>query len=590
MKRSKKIDVRKWLYISAILIGLPRLGLAQTQQDSTKKPNDWVLGLAMTATGYYGDLNYQADGILQSDFYSLYPGFALSFRSGAPRRLNLQFELGYGKIVSQNPNLEATVINRGDGFPPLVIQPNRYTETAMVHNNLGFRINLVKQAKVMKPFLGIGFGMLIFFPQSETGIPLVRKVSTRAPGEEIYNTITYQLPLTAGVEFNLDERIGLNLAYTYRATGTDYLDNIGQLGALEGNDRLHVIQIGASLHFIDRPERERPVRIRRNRADSHPLFSHQLEDPLPTETPNPTRLLRGIKHAEAAKAADIYAAEQAENCDSLATTLAALQLELETEKIKKEAEAVAWKSQSYELLDQMVENQKALDSLALEQDQLKQLGVENESLKLQLESLKNGSEDYADQLSFEAMKAENGYLIQEVERLKQELELAKKQKQIPTQVNAVETDVLIQKNDWLARELAKARKLLVSKDKVVKVDTLRMVDSLLLSGQKEGIFLDISGYRIALIVKGNNPTEKIRQYMNSIGYRGYTEDGNLIYDYVKVDEIGKTTYRLFFAVEAAEEGIYQFTAFFQPEIGRVSVSRYMTESRKAREWIVGIMK
>ncbi len=587
MSRESSIQkqVKSWITLAILFISLPLAGQSPQTPDSAEKANDWVLGLSMTATGYYGDLNYNEEGILNSNFFSFYPGFNLSFRSGAPRRLNLQFELGYGKIVGQNPDIPAVKFDLGDGFPPLIIQPNRYTETFMVHNNLGFRINLIRQPKRLKPFLGVGFGILAFFPQSETGIPLVRKVSTRAPSEDIYNTITYQMPLTVGIEYNLDDRLGLHFSYTYRKTGTDYIDNIGHLGGFEGNDQLHVLQLGASIHFINRPERPGPRS--RNQTTTHTLFSHQLEDPLPTQTPNPTAIVPGLKQSMQGMP-NIYSGEEINNCDSLNSLLDSLQWALETEKVKEEAEAAGWKRQAYALLGEMVDTQKERDSLINLHEQSIRLQAENEAFKAQLKELKEGTSDYADQLSYEAMKAENSYLIQEVERLQQALRLKRVGATVDS--NKVETGALIAENDWLAKELARSRKMLISPSQAVQMDTLRIIDSLLLSGQKDGIFVDISGFRIAMIVKGKNPMDTLKKRMNALGFRGYPEDGSWVYDYVKVTEIGNTTYRIFFDTETAESGFYQLTAFFQPEIGRVSISRYMVESRKAREWVVGMIK
>lgn len=579
-------QVSKWIWSWFLLFSLPLMGWSQQAADSSQKVNDWVLGLSMTATGYYGDLNYNEAGIFQSDFFSFYPGFNLSFRSGAPRRLNLQFELGYGKIVGQNPDIQAVVLDMGDGSPPIKVQPNRYTETFMVHNNLGFRINLIRERKKVNPYLGVGFGILAFFPQSETGIPLVRKVSTRAPNEDIYNTLTYQMPLSAGVEFNLDKRLGINLSYTYRISGSDYLDNIGNLGALEGNDQLHVIQLGASIHFIDRPERQSPRE--KSRPVSHPLFSHQLEDPLPTQTPNPSAIIPGLEKEQMTAAPNIYVGEIVSNCDSLHGVLDSLMLALETAGIHKEAEEAGWRNQAYNLLGEVVQIKRERDSVLTLQDQQAELQKENIAFKKQLEVLKEESEDYADQLSFEAMKAENAYLIQEVERLQNTINEQKKA--VVPDTNQVNTEALIEKNQWLAKELAKTRRLLVERNRMVQIDTIRIMDSLLLSGQKEGIFVDISGFRVAMIVRGKDPIEQVKQRMIEKGFRPYIEDGSWVFDYVRLEEIGTTVYRISFDSESSEKGFYQLTAKFVPEIGRVSISRYMRESKKAREWVVQMIK
>jgi hypothetical protein len=91
--------------------------------------------------------------------------------------------------------------------------------------------------------LGAGAGLFFFSPQNLEGDFLIDNPFTRLPGEE-YPGAAVSYPLTAAVNIRLRKNIGLRAEYTYRATNTDYLDNLGALGAREGNDRLQSVAVG----------------------------------------------------------------------------------------------------------------------------------------------------------------------------------------------------------------------------------------------------------------------------------------------------------------------------------------------------------
>ena len=58
-------------------------------------------------------------------------------------------------------------------------------------------------------------------------------------------------PLTAGLELQLSTAINVQIAYSLKTLGTDYLDNIGNLGSKIGNDQLHVLRLGLGFRFED---------------------------------------------------------------------------------------------------------------------------------------------------------------------------------------------------------------------------------------------------------------------------------------------------------------------------------------------------
>lgn len=220
-----------------------------TEVQPNRPQKDIILGIAYTATGYYGDLNYSEQGILQSSFVNFQPGLTATLRRDASRLILPSFHLGYGRFVAQNPDLQpvAYTINERD----TLIMPNTYAETDIIHGEFILMINPIQGPSAFKPYLGVGLGGLAFYPKAQDGILLFRKFSTRAPEERSYGTLALTVPVTAGMYFNLNRKLSLHLGYVYRLTTTDYLDNIGLLGRQEGNDQLHSFKLGLDFRIFD---------------------------------------------------------------------------------------------------------------------------------------------------------------------------------------------------------------------------------------------------------------------------------------------------------------------------------------------------
>ncbi|MEL7530599.1 MAG: hypothetical protein AAFN10_04790 [Bacteroidota bacterium] len=223
-------------------------GSAPNEQPN-RPQKDIILGIAYTATGYYGDLNFSEQGIFQSSFVNFQPGLTATLRRDAARLILPSFHLGYGRFVAQNPDLQPVpyTINERD----TLIMPNTYAETDIIHGEFILMINPIQGNAPFKPYLGVGLGGLAFYPKAQDGILLFRKFSTRAPEERSYGTLALTVPVTAGMYFNLNRKLSLHLGYVYRLTTTDYLDNIGLLGRQAGNDQLHSFKLGLDFRIFD---------------------------------------------------------------------------------------------------------------------------------------------------------------------------------------------------------------------------------------------------------------------------------------------------------------------------------------------------
>lgn len=220
------------------------------------RPNkDILLGLAYTATAYYGDLNYAEGGLLQSDFINFYPGMTLTLRRDAPRLILPSFNLGYGRFVAQNPDLRPVLYQFNE--VDTLIMPNTYAETDLIHGEFILMVNPIRRVARVKPYLGIGVGGTAFYPKAKDGILLFRKFSTRAPEERTYGTLAVTVPMAAGVYLNINRSLSAHFGYLYRFTSSDYLDNIGLLGQHPGNDQLHSFKVGLDFRIYDAGKFER---------------------------------------------------------------------------------------------------------------------------------------------------------------------------------------------------------------------------------------------------------------------------------------------------------------------------------------------
>lgn len=215
----------------------------------SRPKRDILIGIAVTGNGYYGDLNVADGGIFNSDFLAFNPGIDLSLGRDAERWILPEFHVGYGKFVSQNSDIRPVLVEQADH--DTLIRPNSYAETTFLYGDFNLRINLIKRWNLFRPYVSAGIGGLAFFPRAKDGVLLFRKRSTRAPGEPNYGTLSASFPVSAGVDLHLSRFLSVNMAYVYRFNSTDYLDNIGQLGTLDGNDQLHIFRVGILFRIFD---------------------------------------------------------------------------------------------------------------------------------------------------------------------------------------------------------------------------------------------------------------------------------------------------------------------------------------------------
>jgi hypothetical protein len=190
------------------------------------------LGIGLMGTSYIGDLN--SNGGAWNRFS---PGADLSLQFASEHLLSPQLNAGFGKIVAQDRTLAPV-----DG-----VVPNTFVQTPFFFVDLRLKARFLREAAV-HPYLSAGVGLLGYTPRDLEGDNLIDNLATRKAGES-YGSMTVGLPLSAGLELRLHPILHLGLEYTYRVTGSDYLDNIGQVGLRDGKDKMQSLLLTLYITF-----------------------------------------------------------------------------------------------------------------------------------------------------------------------------------------------------------------------------------------------------------------------------------------------------------------------------------------------------
>ncbi|MEM7371491.1 MAG: hypothetical protein AAF587_22955 [Bacteroidota bacterium] len=244
-----------WLMVWILAI-VPNTLQAQSATMSVDAPQEAAplqLGLGWWGFDYRGDLS-SSNGM----FERVYPGFDVSLQFDNNKPVGIQFHAGYGRFVAQTE--EEPIPGPDD------VLPNTFVETPFFYTDLRLRWYVIRRFRI-KPYLSAGAGLLFFRPLDKRRNFLGENFFTRLPEEE-YLTSIASFPLSAGLVAKVARQIHLGISYTYRLTTTDYLDNIGQLGEVAGNDRLH--GLGVSLYLsLSTPQNASPAPPRPSSRPQH---------------------------------------------------------------------------------------------------------------------------------------------------------------------------------------------------------------------------------------------------------------------------------------------------------------------------------
>ena len=208
------------LYLIALALLLPVSAFAQGSPKIQ-------IGLGPSANFFYGDLQREDERI-----HRPYAGMNLALQFNSPRLISPQLNVGFGSYRTQDRAFE---VDRND------VEPNTFASSNYFYLDFMLRIRPL-QRRLFRPHAGVGIGIFAFNPKSVTGEELVNRLETRLPGEE-YNTTTGTLPLNIGFTWAINDLVAFGMDYYRHVVFSDYLDNVGELGARSGNDGMNSIQM-----------------------------------------------------------------------------------------------------------------------------------------------------------------------------------------------------------------------------------------------------------------------------------------------------------------------------------------------------------
>ncbi|MEM7509642.1 MAG: LysM peptidoglycan-binding domain-containing protein [Bacteroidota bacterium] len=237
-----------------LLVCILNLLQVSAQEELPVEQTPLQLGLGMGAINYLGDFTEGSSFLNRFD-----PLFNFSVQIENNKPLQFQLNVGFGSFTEQFDEAPPEV--------PSEILLNNYVKTNFFYGDLRLRYRF-RPGKKLRPYVSTGPGLLVFSPRDQDGKFLNEATRTRNENEQ-YNTFTLQWPLTGGVLFQLADNFSMGLDYTYRFTGSDYLDNIGELGTRKGNDALHGLTISA---YVSLKSKEPPMPIPRPPAIKAPYI------------------------------------------------------------------------------------------------------------------------------------------------------------------------------------------------------------------------------------------------------------------------------------------------------------------------------
>lgn len=216
--------MRSIRYVFTLLIFLT---VVAAYAQPTTRPSLRV-GFGLQGIAYLGDLVEPQSGIRR-----LSAGGELSLERLTHRSFGTSFHLGAGSFSEQYDQPGTT----GSSF----------VQTRFLGGDLRAHWRGNPQGR-LQPQVAIGAGLLSFAPEDRDGVPL-----SGNNGVKRYATIIPQIPMQAGLRWQVNRSVGFSLNYTYRFTPTDYLDNLQNEDGRSGFDALHSLQLGFEVDLGEEP-------------------------------------------------------------------------------------------------------------------------------------------------------------------------------------------------------------------------------------------------------------------------------------------------------------------------------------------------
>lgn len=183
--------------------------------DRHRVPNFSVGGAAFSTKG---DL---------SDAYNKWSsGMKVGFVFNENKRLTGGVHVVFGSVSSQ----DASVFDDFDETVAL------YTNTNFVNFHYLLKVKLIDR-KYYQLLVGQGLGVFFFNPKDEFGVELQDQQNTRE-AQESYSLTSAMFPTCLEARISIAENITLSYTLQWLHVSTDYIDNMSNLGSVEGNDKM----------------------------------------------------------------------------------------------------------------------------------------------------------------------------------------------------------------------------------------------------------------------------------------------------------------------------------------------------------------
>ncbi|MFN0204351.1 MAG: hypothetical protein ACKVTZ_22725 [Bacteroidia bacterium] len=275
-------------YTCLTILGTQLLAQNATATDNQiiSKKKDVILGVNLTGTGYYGDINYMDPQDPNAALYfSLKPGIGASVGFEGFSLVQPAINFGYGAFIAQNPDLKPEPITAGQN--PVFIKPTKYINTSFIYTDLTMRFTPLRRMATIDPYLMLGVGGLYFTPRKVDGTKVGGNSSNK------YSPIAASIPFSLGTEVRLNKRLSMNLGLTARFPLTDNMDNSGdnEFGAFnrqQGNDKLFGFNLGANYRIVHNTKMQSIASIEPRSVEPNPALARPASEVLKPTTRSAT--------------------------------------------------------------------------------------------------------------------------------------------------------------------------------------------------------------------------------------------------------------------------------------------------------------
>lgn len=185
------------------------------------KGQDWEIGLFGGVSSYRGDL---APRIVPSE---IHPSYGIGIKRNVSRFFTFTLDFKQGKISGDDRNFDHHQSRNLRFYSPVT-----EVSTTVEFNFFPFLKGL--KPKQFTPFVFSGFSMFRFNPKTiyQGSEYELRNMRTEGQGiqedaPELYSLYQPAIPIGGGFKLRVKDRFNIALRVGYRATFTDYLDDVG---------------------------------------------------------------------------------------------------------------------------------------------------------------------------------------------------------------------------------------------------------------------------------------------------------------------------------------------------------------------------